>query len=80
MPGGLNHRPLWVAYEIYGRVDHVYGFPALERGDGLGAAYAVINFVESAFYIGVLGSYFKRVKLASTAKEHGFRKGISTDT
>ena len=51
MPGGTIHYPIWVPYELYGRVDHLYGVPALERSDGLVTAYAIINFLESASYI-----------------------------
>jgi hypothetical protein len=51
MPGGPIHRPFWTAYGLYGRVDHLYGFPGLDRGDGLVAAYAVMNFLESCSYL-----------------------------
>lgn len=50
MPGGPIHH-LWLPYELYGNVDYLYGLPGLERGDGLVAAYAVVNFMESILYI-----------------------------
>ncbi|KKY28252.1 hypothetical protein UCDDS831_g00435 [Diplodia seriata] len=52
MPGGWLHAPLWAPYALYGAVDHVYGFPAWERGDGFGAAQASLNLVETALYLG----------------------------
>lgn len=51
MPGGPIHRPMWVPYELYSRVDYLYGFPGLERGDGIVAAYAVMNLLESCLYL-----------------------------
>ena len=51
MSGGSLHRPLWIPYELYSKVDYLYGMPALERGDGLVSAFAIINFVESILYI-----------------------------
>lgn len=51
MPGGAIHRPFWLAYELYGEVDHLYGIKGLERGDGLVTAYAIINLLESVSYM-----------------------------
>lgn len=50
MPGGALHRPLWQPYALYGTVDHVYGFPAWEAGDGFGGAQAALNGVETVLY------------------------------
>ncbi|KAB5569974.1 hypothetical protein GE09DRAFT_692197 [Coniochaeta sp. 2T2.1] len=50
MPGGRLHRPLWVPYELYGRVDHVYGWKAYDAGTGFTAAQGTLNLVETALY------------------------------
>ncbi|KAJ9129405.1 hypothetical protein NKR19_g10386, partial [Coniochaeta hoffmannii] len=47
MPGGSLHWPLWVPYELYGRVDHVYGFKAWDSGMGFTAAQGMLNLVET---------------------------------
>jgi hypothetical protein len=64
MPGGPIHRPLWIPYEIYGRVDYLYGIPGLERGDGLVAAFAVINFLESTLYLWCAWKLFSESKIS----------------
>ncbi|OJD29137.1 c6 transcription factor [Diplodia corticola] len=55
MPGGRLHWPVWQPYALYGTIDHVYGFPAWEAGDGFGAAQATLNAVETALYAAYLG-------------------------
>lgn len=60
MPGGSLHWPLWQPYALYGTVDHVYGFPAWERGDGFGAAQGTLNAVETAMYLAYLGIVYAR--------------------
>lgn len=51
MPGGDLHWPLWVPYELYGRVDHVYGFKQWDLGNGFTAAQASLNLVETLMYL-----------------------------
>lgn len=50
MPGGFLHKPLWTPYDLYGRVDHVYGFKALEARSGWTAAQGTVNALETAVY------------------------------
>jgi hypothetical protein len=52
MPGGPLHAPIWSPYELYGRVDHMYGFKQWERGNGFTAAQGWLNVVETAMYLG----------------------------
>ncbi|GME54129.1 hypothetical protein GTA08_BOTSDO03529 [Neofusicoccum parvum] len=59
MPGGALHWPLWQPYALYGTVDHVYGFPAWERGDGFGAAQGTLNAVETAMYLAYLAVVYR---------------------
>jgi len=47
MPGGKWHEPLWTPYELYGKIDYVYGWKALEEGSGFTSAQAALNMVES---------------------------------
>ncbi|KAI4724396.1 hypothetical protein E4T49_07857 [Aureobasidium sp. EXF-10728] len=51
MPGGKYQKPLWVPYELYGQVDHVYGWPAYNSGNGFTAAQSGVNIVECVGYI-----------------------------
>jgi nicotinamide riboside transporter PnuC len=54
MPGGSLHWPIWVPYELYGRVDYVYGFKALEEKNGFTAAQGMLNLVETLGYMAYL--------------------------
>ncbi|KAF2455810.1 hypothetical protein BDY21DRAFT_386729 [Lineolata rhizophorae] len=56
MPGGALHAPVYVPYELYGRVDHVYGWPSWERGDGWTAAQSWGNVAETVGYLAYLGA------------------------
>jgi hypothetical protein len=51
MPGGALHWPLWVPYELYGNVDHVYGWKAWNANNGFTAAQGSLNIVETLMYI-----------------------------
>ncbi|KAM0279360.1 hypothetical protein ACHAQH_004625 [Verticillium albo-atrum] len=51
MPGGAWHAPLWTPYELYGRIDGVYGLQSFEARDGFTAAQAFLNIIESAMYL-----------------------------
>ncbi|TKA71666.1 hypothetical protein B0A55_05288 [Friedmanniomyces simplex] len=51
MPGGALHSPLWVPYELYGRVDHVYGWKSYDAHNGWTAAQGAFNAVETAAYL-----------------------------
>jgi hypothetical protein len=59
MPGGSLHWPLWVPYELYGRVDHVYGFKAWNAGLGFTGAQGMMNLVESALYAIYWGLWYR---------------------
>lgn len=50
MPGGSLHWPLWTPYELYGRVDHVYGFKAWDAGSGFTGAQGLMNLIETVLY------------------------------
>jgi hypothetical protein len=51
MPGGWAHKPIWGPYELYGKVDYIYGWKAFNEHNGFTAAQAFMNIVESLFYI-----------------------------
>jgi len=51
MPGGSLHWPLWVPYELYGNVDHIYGFKQWNANNGFTAAQAALNLIESLMYL-----------------------------
>ncbi|KAK0726735.1 hypothetical protein B0T26DRAFT_101656 [Lasiosphaeria miniovina] len=67
MEGGSLHWPLFVPYEMYGDVDHVYGWPAFERHDGFTGAQSFMNVVETAMYLVYLGLWYRNAKPAKTA-------------
>lgn len=50
MAGGKWHR-FWAPYAHYGTIDHIYGFPAVHKGDGFPAAQGLLNLVETAAYM-----------------------------
>ncbi|KAI8060753.1 hypothetical protein BC940DRAFT_311486 [Gongronella butleri] len=43
--GSLNY--LWTPYNLYAKIDYVYGLPALHSNDGWTSAQAFMNVVES---------------------------------
>lgn len=51
MPGGSLHKPLWVPYDLYGRVDHVYGWPAYKARNGWPSAQGLFNAFETIAYL-----------------------------
>lgn len=51
MPGGKLHWPLWAPYELYGKVDYIYGWKAFNEKNGFTAAQGFLNMVESAMYM-----------------------------
>lgn len=59
MPGGKYHWPLWVPYELYGRVDYVYGWKAWDEHNGFTAGQTWMNVVETALYICYLTIVFR---------------------
>ncbi|RDI84511.1 hypothetical protein Vi05172_g5476 [Venturia inaequalis] len=50
MPGGKWHAPIWTAYELYGTIDHVYGFPAWDKHEGFAGAQGTLNALETLMY------------------------------
>lgn len=50
MPGGSLHWPLWTLYDLYGKVDHVYGFKAWDAGNGFTGAQGMMNLIETVLY------------------------------
>ncbi|KAI9822052.1 MAG: hypothetical protein M1832_003224 [Thelocarpon impressellum] len=60
MAGGALHWPVWAPYELYGRVDHVYGWPAYHGRDGFTGAQSAMNVVECALYLWYLRIVFSR--------------------
>ncbi|PSK60258.1 hypothetical protein B9Z65_1156 [Elsinoe australis] len=49
MPGGSLHWP-WKPYELYGKVDHIYGFKAFNNRNGFTAAQGTLNILETLGY------------------------------
>lgn len=51
MPGGALQWPLWMPYDLYGKVDYIYGWKAYNERNGFTAAQATLNVVETIFYV-----------------------------
>ena len=51
MPGGKLHWPLYVPYDLYGRVDFIYGWKAFNAHNGFTSAQGLLNIVESVMYV-----------------------------
>jgi len=51
MPGGSLHWPIWAPYELYGKVDYIYGWKAFNEKNGFTAAQGFLNIIESLMYV-----------------------------
>ena len=51
MPGGSLHSPIWKPYDLYGTIDHVYGFKAWDANNGWTLAQGSVNALETAAYL-----------------------------
>lgn len=68
MPGGSLHWPLWVPYELYGKVDYIYGWKAFNERNGFTAAQGSLNIVESLMYVYYLYVLYVH---GTPSKDHG---------
>jgi len=50
MPGGSLHWPLWTPYDLYGKVDYIYGWKAFNEHNGFTAAQGTLNVIETLMY------------------------------
>jgi len=73
MPGGALHWPLWVPYELYGKVDYVYGWKAFHDHNGFTGAQATLNIVETLFYL----YYLSAVPSHGGPRLEGPRAGVA---
>ncbi|KAK4214291.1 hypothetical protein QBC37DRAFT_157374 [Rhypophila decipiens] len=62
MPGGSLHWPVWHLYELYGRVDGMYGFKQWNLNNGFTAAQGTMNLIESLLYIAYLGLWYRNAQ------------------
>jgi hypothetical protein len=58
MPGGSLHWPLWAPYELYGEVDHMYGFKQWNLSNPFTAAQTLMNLGETVMYLAYLGLWY----------------------
>lgn len=72
MPGGRLHYPIWAPYELYGRIDHIYGWPAWNSQNGFTAAQGTMNAFETSFYIYYLYVIGRRISTGD-----GFIRGVA---
>ncbi|KAK3950788.1 hypothetical protein QBC32DRAFT_216516 [Pseudoneurospora amorphoporcata] len=82
MPGGALHYPLWTPYELYGRVDYVYGWKAWNERNGFTAAQGMMNAFETGLYLvyawGVLGGSKGEGRKGATVLLVGFAAAVMT--
>ncbi len=50
MPGGSLHWPIWAPYELYGKVDYIYGWKAFNEHNGFTSAQGFLNILETLMY------------------------------
>ncbi|KAJ9136929.1 C6 transcription factor [Pleurostoma richardsiae] len=74
MPGGALHWPLWVPYELYGTIDHVYGWKAWNAHSGFTAAQGSLNALETAMYAAYWYLWFAGGGGAGAVEAEGGRK------
>ena len=68
MPGGKLHWPLYVPYDLYGRIDYIYGWKAFNERNGFTAAQTILNLIETAMYTFYMYILFAHGKQSS---KHG---------
>ena len=73
MPGGKLHWPLWAPYDLYGKVDYIYGWKAYNEHNGFTAAQGLLNIVETAMYLYYLYIFYVYGR-QSTARGRGAPK------
>ena len=71
MKGGAWHLPFYAPYDLYGRIDHVYGWKAFDAKNGFTAAQGALNVVETIMYALYMYLYFSRGKVEQTAGKGG---------
>ena len=76
MPGGWAHSPLWTPYELYGEVDHMYGFKQFNLGNGFTAAQSALNVVETVLYLAYFFIWYRGAKSLGV-KESAARRRIA---
>lgn len=71
MPGGWLHWPVWRPYELYGRVDGMYGFKQWDLNNGFTAAQGVLNLIESLLYVAYLGMLYRNARPTTGREQRG---------
>jgi len=51
MPGGKMQWPLFVPYELYVKMDYIYGWKAYNEKNGFTSAQGFLNIIESLMYV-----------------------------
>ncbi|KAL4922662.1 hypothetical protein BDW62DRAFT_171461 [Aspergillus aurantiobrunneus] len=79
MPGGKWHA-LWSGYEWYGKVDHIYGWPAFNAKNGFTAAQTIMNLLETGgylYYLWVVYRHGTPTTTGSAKASHGSASVLS---
>ncbi|PFH51585.1 hypothetical protein AMATHDRAFT_58683 [Amanita thiersii Skay4041] len=75
MKGGDLHW-IWKPYALYQEIDHVYGVPAFEAGDGFPSAQSFMNILETLLNLAYL--YLAHVTQSPAAPVVGFASAVMT--
>ena len=76
MAGGKWQWPLWMPYELYAKVDYIYGWPAFDSNNGFTAAQTALNIVESLMYVYYLYILYAHGKRSYAANSETLSTGI----
>lgn len=77
MPGGWAHWPVWAPYELYGNVDHMYGFKQWNAGNGFTAAQGTLNVVETLMYLVYVAIWWRAAPAPAPARPMETARGSS---
>ena len=76
MAGGKWQWPLWMPYELYAKVDYIYGWPAFDSNNGFTAAQTFLNLIESLMYIYYLYILYAHGKTSPAASSDAPTAGL----
>lgn len=80
MPGGKFHSPIWTPYGLYGTIDYVYGWPAINARNGFTSAQGLLNLFETityVYYLAVVYIHGTTATSSGRASTKKIRKSLS---
>ncbi|KAG9248283.1 hypothetical protein BJ878DRAFT_550091 [Calycina marina] len=62
MAGGKWQWPLYMPYDLYAKIDYIYGWPAYDGNNGFTSAQTLLNIFETSMYVYYLFVLFTKGK------------------